>query len=486
MPSHSLDSLRRPLGFVPTLLVNLVPLAGVLVLDWNPVTLIAVYTLEVLVSFPIAAGKALFAQQPPRSERNGVFSVSEATLTTKRGAVTVFPWLPPVYPRNLSFSMSVVGAGLGFVLVIAIAVATRIPLDTAVWQPGVLLSAGALVLSQLFDVWWDYLGNERFRDATPYSVVETLGRQAFFLFVLFVAAPVPEENANPVVLLAVFVGFKILVEWSTYWTTHSGDGGGRLSGWLAGPDPNPDAERDLTLPPGKPVARFQTDTTATAYAALFETLAGPAWYYAHGIGIVWLVSLLVYFDGQISPTLFVCSALLALVLYIAGVGLKTAAYYSKYAPLEYRCYGQTLVAYDTWLDEPQWSTPVDLLTDTEVVQDRLSDRLCETRTLVTDTGWGDETTTRILGPLRDPQAVVETLDLPVASTDVGPIDYKLAALTVVGLSGSCLAVVALSAGDGGFGRSLVALFFLLPFVGAVSKGLWKRSYPSVQDSKTPH
>ncbi|WP_370515819.1 DUF6498-containing protein, partial [Halapricum sp. CBA1109] len=97
MPSVSGRALR-PSGFAPVLLANLLPLVGVLAFGWNPATLLVVYAAEVLVSFPIAALKALFAAKRPPSDRDGVVSVGDAVLTGKRGSVRPVAWLPPIYP----------------------------------------------------------------------------------------------------------------------------------------------------------------------------------------------------------------------------------------------------------------------------------------------------------------------------------------------------------------------------------------------------
>ncbi|WP_090385745.1 hypothetical protein [Natronobacterium texcoconense] len=67
-----------------------------------------VYGAEVLLSLLLASGKALFAQQQPTEDRDGgVLTVSNGLLTEKRGRVQVVDWLPPIYLRNVSFSLVV-------------------------------------------------------------------------------------------------------------------------------------------------------------------------------------------------------------------------------------------------------------------------------------------------------------------------------------------------------------------------------------------
>ncbi|QIB75988.1 hypothetical protein G3I44_17915 [Halogeometricum borinquense] len=57
-------------------------------------------------------------------------------------------------------------------------------------------------------------------------------------------------------------------------------------------------------------------------------------------------------------------------LLLIALVVKGAGFYLTYAPLEYQRYGDRLVAYDRWLDEPQWSASIDALRDIEVVHDR--------------------------------------------------------------------------------------------------------------------
>ncbi|WP_279387017.1 DUF6498-containing protein [Natrarchaeobius halalkaliphilus] len=107
-------------AFAPILFANLVPLVGVLAYGWEPSTLVVIYALEVLLAFPLAATKALFAGRPPRVEdlekdsgNLGVLSVGNTDLVRKRGSITLVSWLPPVYPRNLPFVGAVIFGACG-------------------------------------------------------------------------------------------------------------------------------------------------------------------------------------------------------------------------------------------------------------------------------------------------------------------------------------------------------------------------------------
>lgn len=75
---------------------------------WNLETLVTVYALGLLTLLPLTGVKAL-ASKPPASDRESdVFSVPESDLTDKRGSVTVYDRLPPIYLRNVPFASAVV------------------------------------------------------------------------------------------------------------------------------------------------------------------------------------------------------------------------------------------------------------------------------------------------------------------------------------------------------------------------------------------
>lgn len=140
------DRPRTVVGFVPILLANLLPLVGVLRLGWRPETLVVIYALEVLFSFPFAGVKALFAQRPPRSDRDGttVISVSD-DLTEKRGRIQPVAWLPPIYPRNVPFALAVGGVAAWFGITLGIVLVQSIPVAEVLGRPEVAANVGLLI-----------------------------------------------------------------------------------------------------------------------------------------------------------------------------------------------------------------------------------------------------------------------------------------------------------------------------------------------------
>lgn len=157
---------------------------------------------------------------------------------------------------------------------------------------------------------------------------------------------------------------------------------------------------------------------------------------------------------------------------------RTAASYLRFAPLEYRRYDDSLVAYDSWLDEPQWAAPLEEFRDVSVLTDRIADRLTGARTFRFTVGWGDETD-RQVGPVADPAGAIDAFELPVSDTDAEPLDRRYVLAGSVGV----LAYVAVVATSPLWADSALIFFgaFGFPFVTLFATSLWRRSYPDRVD-----
>lgn len=512
MPSRSRPDRRsHATGFTPVFLANLLPVVGVLWLDWNPATLVAIYAAELLFTFPLAGVKALFAGRPPRTDREedeGVITVT-SDLAEKRGSVQPVAWLPPIYPRNLPFATAVVGAAAWFAIVIGVVLADVFAFGSVLARPEVVVSVAALAVGQAVETWRDYLGGAH-ESASPYAVIETPARQAFFLAFLLFVAPVAAAVGLSYVLVLVVVG-KLLVEWSAYRATHDGDGddpdgddhpdgdddsdghgewdggddeergsGGRLTDWLAGPDAPDESPDPVAVPDREPDASVQTHGRTVLLAGLCHVLAERAPFYAMPFLIVWLLSVALL--GDAAPVAGVAAGVVVAAAFVAFLVAAILEHYLCLGPVEYRRYGDRVVACDTLLDEPQWSTPLDVLRDVDVVPDSFPERLLDTRTVTATTGWGDDETRRRIGPVDDPEALVEGFDLPVQSTDLESLDRRPVAVVVACLVALGAAVVTIvfgpwfSAGEL-FVQGIVYGVFGLPFLALVLRLVWVQAYP---------
>ncbi|WP_418284176.1 DUF6498-containing protein [Halorubrum sp. DTA46] len=479
MPSTSGPGRHRPhFGFGPILLANLIPLFGVLRLGWDPATLVVIYALELLFTFPLAGMKALFAARPPRTDReeSSVVSVS-SELTETRGSLRLVPWLPPVYPRNLPFATAVVNGAVWFLIAFGVVLSSVVAAGDVLTRPEVLVGALALILGQSVETLRDFFRGG-YETASAYSVIETPTRQAFFLtFALMMIPGIGGVGAEGV--LGVIVLVKLLIEWSAYRATT--DGTGRLTDWLSGPEPM-DADLDpVEIPDDTPGACISTDRRAVLYTAVFDVVGRLAPFLVMPFIFVWFVVISVLGDGA-SPGVTIGASVVIVASFLGSLAMRVLFVFLQYGSLEYHRDGDRIVAYDTLLAEPQWSASIPALRNVQIVPDRLADRLLGTRTLAITTGWGDIETRRYLGPTTDGDDLIEAFELPVRTADLDPIDRRPAAFVTACLValGGALVVLAigpwLTLGELLFGGLTYGVFGI-PIIGLTLRLLWVQTYP---------
>ena len=110
------------------------------------------------------------------------------------------------------------------------------------------------------------------------------------------------------------------------------------------------------------------------------------------------------------------------------------------------------------------------------METRLPDRYLGTRTFPVTTGWGADEAERTLGPVTDPDALIEAFELPIQSTELSPLNRWAASgaavsvtlLVVIG--GAVLFSPLGSPGDG------LYVLFLLPLLVVIPKGLWRLAH----------
>ncbi|WP_049972284.1 DUF6498-containing protein [Haladaptatus cibarius] len=456
--------------FLPVLLANLLPLAGVLWLGWNPETLAAVYALELLFLFPLAGVKALFAGRPPVSDRgNGVVSVSESDLVDKRGSVTIHDRIPPIYPRTVPFATAVVSGGAWVGVFVIAPLSDVISMIEVFSRPEVLVSVVALLVAQLAETAYSYIRRGQYADLSPYAVVEIPARQGFFLaFLLFFVLA-----AGATFVLVGFVFMKVLFEWSGFRAECGG--GGRLTRWLSGPNSDSMVE-SVAVPEGQFSTEIDADRRSVVVAAVWRTITTTGPFYVTMTGIVWVASVAFLSEGEVSLTLWLGVGLVAVLLFGIMLAGDIVEDVLTSGWMTYRRTGDQLVAYDRLTDELQWVTPVDVLRDAEVVKNRPSDRYFRTRTITVTTGWGNDETERTLGPVSDPELFVETFDIPIRSTDLSPLNRWFAGVAVASGIFILVGAVALVVTSFGSPGSWLFVAFLFPFFTAIPMGFWKLAH----------
>ena len=461
------------IGFLPVLGANLFPLFGVLWLGWDPETLVTIYGCELLLMFPLAGVKALFAGREPVSDReSGVISVSSSDLVDKQGSVRIHDRTPPIYPRNVPFGFAVVGAAVWVGLFVGLVLSEVVAVGDALRRPEVLGSVVALGLGQVGEVGYSYFSKGRFRDVSPYALVEVPARQGFFLAFVLVAIPTTGAAATTLALVG-FVLAKVLFEWSGF-RAKRGDGG-RITGWLSGPDTDTTPE-PLAVPDGHPSTTIDVDQRAVVATAVWRAVTTTGPFYASLCVFVWLGTVVILADGSSSTGLWTGAGLFALVTFGLLLCGDVLTHVLANGWMTYERRGGLLVASDRLTDTPQWSASVTALRDATLVKTRFPDRYFGTRTVAVKTGWGENNAARTLGPVDDPETLIEAFELPINSTELTPLDRWSAGAAAVsaGLLVVTIGVVFFfpfgAPGDG------LYLLFLLPFLVLVPKGFWKLAH----------
>ena len=476
----------------PIVFANLVPLIGVSRLGWDPETLVVVYVVEFLLSLLVAAAKALFAARPPARDRDdGVISATSSPLSEKRGSARPVSWLPPVYPRNVPFALAVCGTAVWVAVAVGVVLSQTLNVPEAIRRPGVLASSLALFAGQLVDAGRTYFLRRRYEETSPYAVVETPARQAVFLTIVGFALPILGALGGVAPLVAlVFV--KVLVEWSAVRSTGSGpgdDGPERdgsesddgeaadgLTDWLAGPDDATASPDSVSIPDRTPDERVPAHRRAAVAAGVLRTLTVAAPIYATLTFVAWIALFGLFVGGDASPPVAYGSLVAATALFVGAVATDVIGYALRDGTVEYRRYGDRIVAHDVWLDEPQWDASLELVREVDVVRTRLPDRALGARTFEATVGYGDGERERRIGPVPDGGGAVEALDLPVGGTDLPPIDRLAVALAAGVVLAAVVGTALWFAGPWSSDADVVRAVFLLPFVAALTRFLWRQAY----------
>lgn len=465
-------------AFVPVLLANALPLVGVLRFGWEPGILVLVYGLEVLLSLSLAGATALVAQRPPPAEREGVVSVSDSRLAEKRGRLRVHDALPPIYPRNVPFTLAVALAVATYAVFFGIVAMVLVPDPGRVLaRPDVLASVVALVVGQFVETGREYVIGREYERVSPYAVVEAPARRLFVLLVVLGTAGLAVGSTGA---LALVVGVKLLVEWSSFRAARAGAERNRFVdrflGWFAGPAEPAGSPPPVRVPATAPDARVRTARTAV----LLDGAVASLWRFAFSLpffGAGWLVVALALAEWTESAAVFWLGVAAGVGLGVAALGTRIGTRYLERGALEYQRREDVLVAYDRLLGEPQWAAPVSGLRNVTVANDALADRLLGTRTFRVTTGVLSSETERRLGPVADPERLVDAFDLPVATTDLDPANRPLAVVAAVLAAGIVLGTVGALVAPGVPTDARLDALVYAPVLSLVPVALWKVARP---------
>ncbi|WP_241989470.1 DUF6498-containing protein [Halorubrum sp. SP9] len=435
------------------IVANILPLIGVFIGDWNVWTLLFLYWIEAVSTVLLGALKSLFAKQGSPDVVGQREPLHE--LRQKRGGWRPLPSLPPLYPRNVPFALSMIGIWGSTVLPISVLswATTETPVAMS-WEVG--LSVGALLIAQAAEFSVDYLGTKRYEDVSAREILQRPTQLTVGVMLLGVLA----LTASQLTGVAVLGGFVVVkTALSVSWES-TGPIARTLQAWF---DRLSD-DRELSRPqpePDLPDEEVQSRVTVSPKSVL--------------LGSISTILLTVINRGVALLLLGVCAAMLTGRLVWGGVGLavvlcvfavRIGSYYLRYGTIEYQRRGDTLIAYDTVLEAPQWTVPVHSRAQFEI-KNAIPDRLFDTGTLRISDVKATPTNTVQFGPVADLDSAIETLGLPVrhdGRPDQDPAVVGAALMLALFFAGVPLLLLGssqVSGAEAAGGLVLIAPFFLM-------------------------
>ena len=381
------------------ILANILPLLGVFIGGWNVWTLLLLYWIEAFITVLLGALKSLFATQGSPDVVGQREPLHE--LRHKRGGWCPFSALPPIYPRNVPFALSILGVWGSTILPITALLWATIETPIALsWEVGA--SVGALLIAQATEFSVDYLGAAKYDDVSAREILQRPTQLTMAVLGLGLIGLTASQQTG-VAVLGGFVVVKtaLSVSWEstgpiarTLQTAFD-----RLSHdrELSRPQPEPDL-------PGEAVqSRVTVDPKAVLLGSTSTILLTAV---NRGVALLLIGVVAAFVTGHLvwgSVGLGVLSC-----VFVVRVG----SYYLRYGTIEYQRRGDTLVAYDTVLDAPQWSVPIYSRAQFEI-ENAIPDRLFDTGTLRISNVEATPTDTVQFGPVADLDQAIETLGLPV-------------------------------------------------------------------------
>ncbi|WP_144902703.1 DUF6498-containing protein [Halobellus captivus] len=368
---------------------NAVLLVGVFALGWTASALLGVFVLELAAVLFWTAVKIPFAAKRPNNAMGAHRLLGP--VQAKRGGIGLLRPLPDVYLRNLpTLAVTVVllapvELGAAF-LVFALSE----PVVTTETTGQILLGGVSVFVGRGVETATHYFRDGGYRDHSPRSVLLIPFKHVFAVGTLIFVAGSFDVTSTAV--LALIVGGKVIYDLRAIQVDRDDDKRGifyRLYG---------SAETEITPvriaePDAEPIVRIRPTRLTRVADALYR---GFTYTVTSGV-------LLLYVIGALLAT-FAPLRLAAypLVVILALAALRAGSWFLRYGTLEFRCYEHVLVAYDTWLDEPQQRIERGDVTAVSVNTD-LVDRAFGTATVEFERPTGDGSEIQLTVP--DPEDV---------------------------------------------------------------------------------
>lgn len=340
------------------LLSNAAIIGGAALFGWNPLSVVLLFVVDLVFCSLRFTVERLFAARPRGDVKPPTYPWVPITgmiheviyegLLEKRGAIALTHRLPKVYPRNIPYALElwVTVAALCFLFGISWFAIDPVPgaVDVTI---GVIVVLFIIKHVSVISNWDD---RERYARASAPTIRQS--RELIWPFGVAVLALVfvgPQPPSNSIVVAAsIPVAAKLVVDFRD-----AGIGPSRI---IRDPESTTE-DAVLDLPVGEPTHRFETNQRAIrlatlAYAALHTFLPGAGVIAAFGFIALLYNSLLLGVLGFLVTVLVV-------------MGIDYLAMWLAYRNVEYHVYEDALVAYDMYLEEPQWVVPFREITAVE-------------------------------------------------------------------------------------------------------------------------
>ncbi|MFH5799224.1 DUF6498-containing protein [Haladaptatus sp. CMAA 1911] len=407
MAGHMIDrdALRRVATVIPLLVANLFPVVGVLSFGWTPVAVLVLYWVEMGIVTCWSVPKVLFAQRRSPEVGNRHLPLSE--LREKRGGKPLWRGGPPAYVRNVPFAAAQVNVLLLVWFLLGALLLTQLDIwnrTTPAMVRTVAVGGLGMVVGRGVEFRREYIREGNYIETSPRATQRATARHiAVFVLLMGVTGVIGSARTASLVGVGVIVAAKLAHEVHNYRTEYADERTGGIVGRLLDSDGNEDPPERVSMPDGTPDQRIRPDTRAVVGDGIVPGVSGLA------SRTGYLAVLLTAFGVIVFEWAVVA---VGVALFSSIVLGKLGTHYLRRGTVEYRRYGDVIVEYDRWLDEPQWRVAIDDIEESSIPR-RVIDRFFGTGTIALD--WRDADEERhvpSLGPFEEVNDVSERLACP--------------------------------------------------------------------------
>lgn len=350
---------KRIVLLLLVLVSNVAIVAGAVAFEWNSLTVVALFVVDGLLGFVRMSLERAFARRPVADKYyppTTPYTPNEwyRIIMDKVGSIQISDRLPCLTVRYLQYTIAI--WNMIFVVGIILGLGWYTVEPTSSVAPTLVAILPLLVAkhASIVAVWAE---KGVYEHASPATVRHrsVLYSGALIVIAIFVIAPQP---LNLVVgTTVIMIGPKLLIDFRE----------AGIGPWPLTFDPTSDTKRNhFSAPTGMPRYVFQTDHRALLSWACLEI--GIPYILHPGMFVFLLTAVLIWpfvsflttilsfgelatFSGTL---VFALPPTVGLVL-----GVSYFLTWLGHANVEYRIYDDDLVAYDRYLEEPQWVVPVD-------------------------------------------------------------------------------------------------------------------------------